>query len=121
VYGSLTYTYGQNITKNEPMRRIPPLFGRLTLEYHHNMWWGGLAWMGATKQDRLAAGDKSDNRIPAGGTPVWNIFNVNAGYSMKHFRVDFTVENLFNTDYRYHGSGINGYGRYAMISIALII
>jgi hemoglobin/transferrin/lactoferrin receptor protein len=121
VYGSMTFTYGQNITKNEPMRRIPPLFGRLTLEYRHKMWWGSLAWMGATKQDRLAAGDKSDNRIPTGGTPGWNIFTVNAGYFMKHIRVDFTVENLFNTDYRYHGSGINGYGRYAMISLTLNI
>ncbi|MBK8883882.1 MAG: TonB-dependent receptor [Bacteroidales bacterium] len=121
VDGSLTYTYGQNITKNEPMRRIPPLFGRVALEYSHKKWWASLVWIGATKQDRLAAGDKSDNRIPSGGTHGWNIFNVNAGYVMKHFQVDFSVENLFNKDYRYHGSGINGYGRYAMLSLTLNI
>jgi outer membrane receptor protein involved in Fe transport len=119
--GSLTYTYGQNITKSEPMRRIPPVFGRLALQYEYKKVWGSLAWIAAGTQDRLAAGDKSDNRIPQGGTPGWNIFNINAGYTMKHLKVDISLENLFNKDYRYHGSGINGYGRYAMLTIALNI
>jgi hemoglobin/transferrin/lactoferrin receptor protein len=119
VTGTLTYTYGQNITKNEPMRRIPPLFCRISLEYSTKMWWSSLVWMAAAEQDRLAAGDMSDNRIPAGGTPGWNIFNFNAGYVIKHVKVDLSVENIFNTDYRYHGSGINGYGRYAMLSLTL--
>ena len=119
VNGSLTYTYGQNITKNEPMRRIPPLFCRMALEYSHKMWWGSLVWLAASKQDRLASGDKSDNRIPDGGTPGWNIFNINAGYIMKHINVDFSIENIFNKDYRYHGSGINGYGRFAMLTLTL--
>jgi outer membrane receptor protein involved in Fe transport len=121
VYGCLTYTYGQNITKNEPMRRIPPLFSRVALEYSNDKYWGSLSWLAATRQDRLASGDKSDNRIPSGGTPGWNIFNVSAGYIMKHIQIDFSVENLLNADYRYHGSGINGYGRHAMLSLTLII
>ena len=121
VNGSLTYTYGQNVTKNEPMRRIPPLFCRLSLDYSDEMWWGSIVWLAATKQDRLATGDISDNRIPAGGTPGWNIFNVNAGYIMKHIKVDFSLENIFNKDYRYHGSGINGYGRLAILSLILNI
>ncbi|MBC8156151.1 MAG: TonB-dependent receptor, partial [Bacteroidetes bacterium] len=33
VYGSLTYTYGQNVTANEPFRRIPPLNGRVGVSY----------------------------------------------------------------------------------------
>ncbi len=121
LYGSLTYTYGQNITKSEPMRRIPPLFGRLALEYEYKKLWGSLVWIAAGTQDRLAAGDKSDNRIPQGGTPGWNIFNINAGYTLKHVKIDLSLENLFNKDYRYHGSGINGYGRHAMLTIALNI
>ncbi len=80
--GSLTYTYGQNITKNEPVRRIPPLFGRLAVEYKLKGWWINLEWQAAGKQDRLAAGDKDDNRIPSGGTPGWNIFNINTSYEI---------------------------------------
>jgi hemoglobin/transferrin/lactoferrin receptor protein len=91
------------------------------LEYSHKMWRGSLVWLAASKQDRLASGDKSDNRIPAGGTPGWNILNINAGYIVKHINVDFSIENIFNKDYRYHGSGINGCGRFAMLSLTLNI
>jgi len=116
---SLTYTYGQNITKNEPVRRIPPLFGRINTEYSLNNFWIGAEWLAAAKQDRLAAGDKSDNRIPAGGTPGWSIFNLNAGYDLNLLRINFSLQNLLNEDYRYHGSGINSQGRTALISLML--
>jgi hemoglobin/transferrin/lactoferrin receptor protein len=115
--GSLTYTYGQNITKNEPVRRIPPLFGRLAVEYKLKGWWINLEWQAAGKQDRLAEGDKDDNRIPAGGTQGWNIFNVNTCYEMRFFKVNLSLLNLFNQDYRFHGSGVNGYGRSAFLSM----
>ena len=117
INGSLMCTYGRNITKDEPMRRIPPIFGRLALEYSSEMWWGSIVWMAAAKQERLSSGDRSDNRIPEDGTPGWNIFNISAGYGIKHFKADLSLENLFNKDYRYHGSGINGYGRFIVISL----
>jgi outer membrane receptor protein involved in Fe transport len=119
--GSLTYTYGQNITKNEPVRRIPPLFGRLAVEYKHKGWWINLEWQAAGKQDRLGAGDKDDNRIPFGGTPGWNIFNVNTSYEMRFIKVNLSLLNLFNQDYRFHGSGVNGYGLSAFLSMIVNI
>jgi hemoglobin/transferrin/lactoferrin receptor protein len=119
--GSLTYTYGQNITKNEPVRRIPPLFGRLAVEYKLKGWWINLEWQAAGKQDRLAAGDKDDNRIPAGGTPGWNIFNVNTSYEMRFIKINLSLLNLFNQDYRFHGSGVNGYGRSAFLSLIVTL
>lgn len=121
VGGTLTYTYGQNITKDEPMRRIPPLFGRFSVEYKLKGWWMNLEWLAAGKQDRLAAGDMDDNRIPSDGTPAWNIFNVNTSYEWRFLKVDLSLRNLLNQDYRYHGSGINGYGRSAFLSITFNI
>jgi len=115
--GSLTYTYGQNLTKNEPVRRIPPLFGRLAAEYRKTNWWCNFELLAAAKQYRLAQGDKDDNRIPEGGTPGWNIFNFNTGYTWRFLEFDLRLQNLLNTDYRYHGSGVNGYGRSALISV----
>jgi hemoglobin/transferrin/lactoferrin receptor protein len=117
--GSLTYTYGQNKTKNEPVRRIPPFFGRFSAEYAHGRWDAGIEWMAAAKQTRLAAGDISDNRIPAGGTPGWNVFNLNASYSAGKIGMALSCNNLLNTDYRYHGSGVNGIGRSAILTVAL--
>jgi len=114
--GNITYTYGQNLTQNEPARRIPPLFGRAALEYSLKNWWIGLEFQAAGKQDRLSTGDKDDNRIPPGGTPGWDIFNINSGFTIKHLRVDLSFLNLFNVDYRFHGSGINSYGRSAFLT-----
>jgi hemoglobin/transferrin/lactoferrin receptor protein len=115
--GNLTYTYGQNLTKNEPVRRIPPLFGRVVFEYRHSNLWANMEWLAAAKQDRLAQGDKDDNRIPKGGTPGWNIFNINTGYTWRFISFDLRLQNLLNKDYRYHGSGVNGYGRSASLSL----
>ena len=117
--GNITYTYGQNITKNEPARRIPPVFGRLAIEFKPKNWLCSIEWLAAGKQDRLAKGDREDNRIPTGGTPGWNIFNISSGYTMRHLKFDVRLQNLLNKDYRYHGSGVNGYGRSAVMSVSL--
>lgn len=121
VSGTITYTYGQNITKDEPMRRTPPLFGRLAVDYRLKGWWMNLEWNAAGKQERLAGGDMDDNRIPSDGTPGWNIINLNTSYEWQFIKVDLSLRNLLNQDYRYHGSGINGYGRSALLSLIFTI
>jgi outer membrane cobalamin receptor len=117
--GTLTYTYGQNISKDEPVRRIPPLFGRIAVEYRYKNIWLNIEWLVAGKQDRLAQGDIDDNRIPEGGTPGWNIINLNSGYRWKFLAIDLIFKNLFNIDYRYHGSGINSYGRSLFLTMTV--
>ncbi|MCM4174112.1 TonB-dependent receptor [Arenibacter sp. TNZ] len=115
--GNMTYTYGQNKTSDEPARRIPPLFGRLATEYGVKNWTFNADWLIAGKQDRLASGDIDDNRIPLGGTPGWNVLNLHTSYTMNFVTVDLGLQNIFNEDYRYHGSGVNGYGRSGVISV----
>lgn len=119
VYGSLAYTYGQNITKKEPVRRIPPLFGRLAADYRKDKWFLCIEWLAAAKQSRLAQGDKDDNRIPEGGTPGWNIVNINSGITWKIVTIDISLQNLFDIDYRFHGSGVNGYGRSLFLTLSV--
>ncbi|NJN34095.1 MAG: TonB-dependent receptor [Saprospiraceae bacterium] len=105
------YTYGQNKTKNEPLRRIPPVNGRFALNFEQKMWSISAEILAATAQTRLAAGDKSDNRIPMGGTPAWQILNLYGNFQWRFLHFSMGATNLFNQDYRYHGSGINGVGR----------
>ncbi len=120
-HGDITYTYGQNITKNEPVRRIPPLFGRIAAEYNQGSWLVNVEWLAAAKQSRLAQGDKDDNRIPEGGTPGWSVFNINSSYTWKFITVDLSLRNILNADYRYHGSGVNGYGRSLLLTVGVEI
>jgi hemoglobin/transferrin/lactoferrin receptor protein len=65
----------------------------------------------ANVQRRLEAGDKSDNRIPKGGTPGFNILNAYGSVELNRVTLRAYLNNLFNVDYRTHGSGINGMGR----------
>lgn len=116
INGGVSYTYGQSITKNEPLRRIPPFNGRLAATYSVKKLNATAEFLFAEKQDRLAAGDKSDNRIPTGGTPGWQIVNLFAGYQLSSVKLNAGLQNLLNEDYRTHGSGINGIGRSAWIS-----
>ncbi|MFN0216847.1 MAG: TonB-dependent receptor plug domain-containing protein [Saprospiraceae bacterium] len=109
--GTVTYTYGQNLTLKEPLRRIPPIFGQVALQYTKRSWSGSIESIAAGKQDRLAKGDIADNRIPKGGTPAWLLLNVHIGYSWRFVQLRASAFNVFNIDYRTHGSGVNGYGR----------
>jgi hemoglobin/transferrin/lactoferrin receptor protein len=118
VQSSITYAYGHNITKQEPMRRIPPLFGRLVLNYAPGAMSFGAELLAADKQGRLAKADTDDNRIPVGGTPGWAVLNFYAGYSWRFLSVRLSALNLFNEDYRTHGSGVNGYGRSVFATVA---
>jgi outer membrane receptor protein involved in Fe transport len=111
VSGQVTYAYGQNETKNEPMRRIPPVNGRLALQYTQAHWKFSAECLAAGKQDRLAKGDTEDNRIPKGGTPGWQVLNLHGSWNAKRVSFRASLLNLGNADYRTHGSGINGVGR----------
>lgn len=111
-FGNLSYTYGQNLSDNEPLRRIPPLFGRIGLRGYFE---SGFIFMGeclmAGEQVRLASGDISDDRIADGGTPGWVVFNLYGGYQIKCFSINASMQNIFDEAFRIHGSGIDGIGR----------
>lgn len=118
AYAGATYTFGQNVTANEPFRRIPPANGRLGLTYQSTAgWWARaeLLWAGA--QTRLAQGDKDDNRIGKEGTPAWQVVNLNGGYRWRSLTFSAELQNLTNEAYRTHGSGVSGVGRSAWLSV----
>ena len=106
-----TYTYGQNITKTEPMRRIPPFFGQNKFTWNYQNKLIAITHEFAGKQVRLAKGDKDDNRIGILGTPAWSIFNIDAGWQLKHVNLQVNFLNLFDKAYKTHGSGVYGIGR----------
>lgn len=113
------YAYGQNETRNEPLRRTPPLNGRAQLQYRKSGFHAAFELAAATRQDRLAKGDKDDNRIPLGGTPGWQVMNLYGGYLYKDIALNAGLNNLANVDYRTHGSGINGMGRSVWCSLSV--
>jgi hemoglobin/transferrin/lactoferrin receptor protein len=111
-----SYSFGQNTSRREPMRRIPPMNGRTFIEWKQSKQQFTLEFIYASKQSRLAQGDKDDNRIPTGGTPGFGVLNFHVGTSLYGVKMRTGITNIFNADYRMHGSGINGMGRNLYIS-----
>ncbi len=95
--------------------RLMPLTGLLGLRYEPS---GGRFWAQAElamaeKADRLSLQNETDTqRIPPGGTPGYAVLNLRAGFAIAD-GVDLllAVENVFDEDYRIHGSGVNEPGR----------
>ena len=115
------YTYGQNVTKNEPMRRIPPIFGQNRLAWHKKNIFLSITHQFAGKQNRLAQGDIDDNRIGKLGTPHWNLINIDAGIKLKHLQLNTSLINILNEKYKTHGSGVYGMGRAIGLSVQWIL
>jgi outer membrane receptor protein involved in Fe transport len=123
--GSLAYTWGkEKVTggPDEPLTRIPPLFGQVRLRWdaasvcHGRVFVEGYV-RGATKQDRLSSEDESDARIPPGGTPGWWTWNARLGYVTDNLAWTLAVENITNEAYKYHGSGVYAPGTNAILSV----
>jgi iron complex outermembrane receptor protein/hemoglobin/transferrin/lactoferrin receptor protein len=119
VFGSFTYTKGDNVTKSEPLSRIPPQFGKVGVDVKLNP---ALSWqlegIFAGQQSRLSSGDKQDSRIQQGGTPAFAVVNARLQYSLWNtLTINTGVQNLFDKAYRIHGSGVDGVGRSFWISM----
>lgn len=134
---SITYTYGSELlddvaqaadtqSRSEiALSRIPPLFGDAKLrwegEFNEEVLVFVETWLQfAAKQDRLSDRDKDDIRIPEGGTPGWVTWNMRSGIDYNNMlRAVLSIENLTNTKYKYHGSGVYGAGTNAIMSLEI--
>ncbi|MDZ7331388.1 MAG: TonB-dependent receptor [candidate division KSB1 bacterium] len=113
------WTYGQDLSFNEPLSRIPPLMGLAGIQYWPVPKLNIEAYIrAADKQNRLSSRDIEDNRIPYGGTPGWKTFNIRLNGQMSS-RLMFTciLENIFNETYKEHGSGVYSPGRGVVICL----
>ena len=117
----LNYTWGREIIgTDEPKAadRIPPLVGELRLHSDLGEQWSIQGWIrSAGRQDRLSDRDIRDVRINPDGTAGWAATGIRARWSPNYvWTVDLTVDNIFDTQYRVHGSGIDAPGRNVSIS-----
>jgi hemoglobin/transferrin/lactoferrin receptor protein len=126
AYGNLTFMRGEvdqfdasGVLVRAPATRLMPLTGLLGLRYEScdGGFWAEGEVSAADEQDLLSLRDRTDTqRIPPGGTPGWTVANLRAGWRLsRDARVTVALENLFDEDYRIHGSGVNEPGRNLVI------
>jgi hemoglobin/transferrin/lactoferrin receptor protein len=119
VSGMVVRTVGTEQITGDPLRRIPPTYGRAVLGWSS----GGSIWVDgytvfASRQTRLAPGDLTDIRIPAGGTPGFLTLNARGGLKVNHaLEMTLGLENITNRTYRTHGSGVDAPGTNVVFGI----
>jgi len=96
----------------EPLSKLPPVHGVALVRFDFLRRYfveTGARW--ALAQDRLSPADLADARIPPGGTPAYGVVDLRAGARVSDsLRATLAVENLANSRYRVHGSGVDGAG-----------
>jgi len=115
--GQTFFTHGENTTENEPMSRIPPFTGLLSVRWDmENRIYVESHVRISAKQDRLSQRDVEDSRIPFGGTPGFSTFGLKGVYAFSTGKIVLTFDNLFDELYKTHGSGIFSPGRHFAVS-----
>ncbi|MEL6133002.1 MAG: TonB-dependent receptor [Bacteroidota bacterium] len=120
LYGGMSYAYGANITRNQPLSSVAPFNGRLGVRYRNRRGiWSLLEWRHAGKQDRLSPVDLWNPLVPAAGTANWNVIDLHLGWDLRWGYAMLGISNLLNEPYFFHGSGVGGTGRVFITSLKL--
>lgn len=118
AYGNMAYTFGDDLTTDEPFTRIPPLQGILGLRWRdtcRRSYFEVFTWM-VDRQDRYNPVNVGDSRFWVNGapaTPGYATLNLRAGRTFGEWdqhRVSLSLENITDTYYRVLGSGVDGTG-----------
>ena len=118
--GQCSYVFGQNRSKSEPMRRIPPFMCSGLVSYSSDFGTlRGVVRMNSS-QKRLSSGDVSDNRIGPNGTPGFIVLDLGYSIGLNWFKMPINLsiqgQNLANVLAKYHGSGVFIPGRCAVLT-----
>jgi hemoglobin/transferrin/lactoferrin receptor protein len=129
VFGAATFVEGEvetfptsaPVIEEEYLDKLMPLTGQLGARFQSDERWFELVAVGAGEADKLSTADTLDTqRIPPGGTPGYVVFHARGGWRLgRHLALDVGLENLFDADYRVHGSGLNRPGRSLVVGLTL--
>ena len=116
IFAVINYTRGEEDDDEGttvPADRIPPLNGRLGLDYQVAEKLRIETYLDfASQQDRLSPRDEEDPRINPFGTPGWGTINLTVSWQTTSWlELGLRLENLADKNYREHGSGIDAAGR----------
>lgn len=111
---TLAYVHGENKTDNVPLAQIPPLEGRLNLNYDNKVFSSGMLVRLVATQDSFHQGYGNIVGQDIGRTPGFGVVSLNAGYKpVKGLLIAAGIDNLFDKTYAEHiskgGSAVAGY------------
>jgi hemoglobin/transferrin/lactoferrin receptor protein len=109
------------VLTEEAVSRLAPLQGSVSVKWTSDdgRFWVEPSVVAVSRADRLNSSDLRDTqRIPPGGTPGYVIVSVRAGAKLCDAATLFGgVENIFDKEYRVHGSGSQQPGFNAILGV----
>ncbi|MDR1854090.1 MAG: TonB-dependent copper receptor [Azoarcus sp.] len=111
---SVAYVHGQNDSDHHALGQIPPLEGRLGLDWDNGKWSAGALWRLVAAQNRYARNEGNIVGQDMGKSGGFGVFSVNGGYRWsKTAQLSVGIDNLFDKTYAEHlsksGADVSGY------------
>jgi hemoglobin/transferrin/lactoferrin receptor protein len=117
----ITYTDGEDLSEQVPLRHTPPLFGKSTLKYQAKGLKGELfvIFNGAKEWEELAPSEQAKTHLyTSAGSLTWHTWNIRLSYQFnKHLQLNAGLENIFDKHYRPYSSGISAAGRNLYVTL----
>lgn len=116
-----TYALVNRNVSSKPLDHIPPLMGKTTLSYRHNIFntefyllYNGWKHLNQYNAD----GEDNAQYATADGIPSWMTVNWKGNVTItKCLQVQLGVENILDRNYRYFASGFSAGGRSLLIAL----
>jgi len=126
ISNSISYTGGEDVTNNEPLRHTTPVFGRTGITFRKKKVRSELYVEYNTKRDRedIPASEIVDKPFlyTANGTPGWYTINLKTSYAFtQNMQINLGIENILDSHYRPYTSGISAPGRNVIVAFRLSI
>ena len=128
VSASINYVQGETESideKVEPMAHIPPIYGRINLQWVRERWKveGVIRFNGAKPLDEYSSNSADNLELATPeGTLRWTTVNLYSSFEInKHLKAQLALENLTDRHYRPFASGVSAPGRNISLSLFAMI
>lgn len=123
VLASFNYTYGRIVTDTTPypLDHIPPIFGKLSMQYSANRFKGEFfvnysGWK--SLEDYNLVGEDNYLYATQYGMPSWYTLNLRMSFTLnKYLNFQLAVENILDKNYRVFASNISAPGRNIILTL----
>lgn len=111
---ALSYMRGRNLSDETDLPQLPPLEGRLGLNWDNAVWSAGLLGRFVAEQDRYSTGEGSIVGKDLGRTGGFSVWSLNGGWrATKEWQLIAGIDNVFDKAYaesvsRAGGNGMGG-------------
>ncbi|MGR5133798.1 TonB-dependent copper receptor [Vibrio alfacsensis] len=100
---TVAYSRGENDSDHVALGQVPPLEGRLVLDYQYGNWSFGSLWRLVAKQDRVTIGQGNIVGQDLGQTAGFGVLSLNGVYQFdEQFKLSLGIDNVFDKEYAEH-------------------